>query len=187
MNSIAIVIILIAIVVIAIFWFIFSYNRFVGLTTKMKQAWSDIDVQLKRRYDLIPNLVATVKGYASHEKESFENVTRARAAALGAQSVGEKAQAENQIEGALKTIFALAENYPELKANQNFLALQNELSDTENKIQASRRYYNGNVRDLNTAIAVFPSNIVAKIFGFTGGEFFDLDAAEAREPVEVKF
>ncbi len=180
--------ILIIIVVLA-FWFVFSYNGFVSLVNRTKEAWADIDVQLKRRYDLIPNLVNTVKGYATHESSAFENVTKARSAAMGAGSLAEKGAAENQLAGALKSVFAIAEAYPELKANQNFLSLQAELSDTENKIQAARRFYNGNVRDLNTAIERFPGTFVASLFHFGKMEFFQLDASDtaARNPVEVKF
>lgn len=174
---------------IIILWVIFIYNRFVSLVNRTKEAWADIEVQLKRRYDLIPNLVNTVKGYATHESSAFENVTKARSQAMGAQGpTPEHAQAENMLTGALKSIFAIAEAYPDLKANQNFLALQNELSDTENKIQAARRFYNGNVRDLNIKIESFPSNIVANIFRVTKMEFFDLgDNDAAQNPVEVKF
>src|SRR3989338_6444117 len=158
-------------------WVIFIYNKFVSLKNRAGEAWADIEVQLKRRYDLIPNLVNTVKGYATHESSAFENVTKARSAAMGAGSgtLAEKGQAENMLTGALKSVFAIAEAYPDLKANQNFLALQGELSDTENKIQASRRFYNANVRDLNTAIEHFPGNIIAGIFHFTKMEFFDID------------
>ncbi|MFA6094926.1 MAG: LemA family protein [Candidatus Paceibacterota bacterium] len=185
MSFIWIFVVVIALVVV---WFMFAYNRFITLTNRSKEAWADIDVQLKRRYDLIPNLVNTVKGYATHEAGVFESVTKARAAAMGAQGAGEKAKAEEGLAGALKSVFAIAEAYPELKANQNFLSLQTELSDTENKIQAARRFYNGNVRDLNTAMEVFPSNIVAGMFKFSKMEFFDLDGNEvAKEPVEVKF
>ncbi len=181
--------ILLAVVALIIVWFIFAYNSFVSLINRAKEAWADIDVQLKRRYDLIPNLVNTVKGYATHEREAFENVTRARAAAIGAQNVHDKAQAEGELSGTLKSLFAVAEAYPDLKANQNFMALQTELSDTENKIQAARRFYNGNVRDLNTKAESFPSNIVAKVFNFAKMEFFELGEGEAvaRNPVEVKF
>jgi LemA protein len=169
-------------------WFVMAYNRFVTLINQAKEAWSDIDVQLKRRYDLIPNLVETVKGYASHESKAFENVTRARSAAMGAGNLEEKSKAEASLAGALKTVFAVAEAYPELKANQNFLALQNELSDTENKIQAARRFYNGNVRDLNTSVESFPGNLIAGMFHFSKMEFFDLDGDEAaKEPVKVSF
>ncbi len=166
---------------------IFIYNSFVSRKNQIDEAWSDIEVQMKRRYDLIPNLVETVKGYAAHEKGVFENVTKARSAAMGAQSAGEKAQAENALTGTLKTLFAIAENYPDLKANTNFLELQRELSDTENKIQAARRFYNSNVRDYNTMVQTFPSNIIAGSFGFKTREFFDLDEPAAAEPVKVSF
>lgn len=172
-----------------ILWGAYVFNRFVSLRNRSEEAWADIEVQLKRRYDLIPNLVNTVKGYATHESAAFENVTKARSAAMNATGpTGEHAQAENMLSGALKSIFALAEAYPDLKANQNFLALQNELADTENKIQAARRFYNANVRDLNTAVESFPGNIIAGIFRFTKKEFFDLpDADVAQNPVQVKF
>lgn len=186
--------ILIAIVVIIIAWFAASYNGFVRFVTQAKEALADIDVQLKRRYDLIPNLVNTVKGYATHESTAFEKVTEARARAMGAGQVGggnlaDKAAAENQLSGTLKTLFAVSEAYPELKANQNFISLQNELSDTENKIQAARRFYNGTVRDLNIKIGSFPSNIIANMFHFMRMEFFELGDADAaaKNPVEVKF
>jgi LemA protein len=180
-------IILIAVLVL-VGWFILAYNRFVRLMTHAKEAWSDIEVQMKRRYDLIPNLVNTVKGYAKHESSAFENVTKARAMALGAQTLHDKGEAENMLTGALKSLFAVAEAYPDLKANQNFLELQRELSDTENKIQAARRFYNTNVRDLNIATDTFPSNFVAKIFNFSKMEFFDLEGSEAaKEPVKVEF
>jgi len=179
------ILIIIAIVVV---WFVFAYNRFIRLITRAKEAWSDIEVQMKRRYDLIPNLINTVKGYATHESTTFENVTKARALAIGAGTLSEKAGAENMLSGALKSLFAVAESYPDLKANQNFLELQKELSDTENKIQAARRFYNANVRDLNIATDTFPSNFVAKIFSFSKMEFFDLEGNEAaREPVKVSF
>ncbi len=182
-------IIILIILGVLVLFFIVLYNRFVRLINRGKEAWADIDVQLKRRYDLIPNLVNTVKGYATHETSAFENVTKARTLAMSANSLADKGQAEIGLAGALKSIFAIAEAYPDLKANQNFLALQNELSDTENKIQASRRFYNGNVRDLNTAVQVFPGNIVATLFGFGPMEFFQLDQSEAaaRNPIEVKF
>ncbi|MBI3634563.1 MAG: LemA family protein [Candidatus Yonathbacteria bacterium] len=180
--------IILGIIALGILWVIFAYNGFVKLVNRTKEAWADIDVQLKRRYDLIPNLVATVKGYATHESSVFEKVTEARAKAMGAGTLAEKGVAENNLAGALKSVFAISEAYPELKANQNFLALQAELSDTENKIQASRRFYNGNVRDLNTAIEVFPGNIIAKLFNFAKQEFFQLDEnAVAKEPVKVSF
>ena len=179
--------ILIGIAVVILLWVMFAYNKFVSLVNRTDEAWSDIDVQLKRRYDLIPNLVNTVKGYATHEKEAFENVTKARSMAMGAQSVEDHAKAENMLTGALKSMFALAEAYPDLKANQNFLALQQELSDTENKIQSARRFYNGNVRDLNTGIQSFPGNIIAGMFKFAKRTFFELDNEAAKQPVEVKF
>jgi len=165
------------------------FNGLVSLRNRTKEAWADIEVQLKRRYDLIPNLVNTVKGYATHESSAFENVTKARTQAMGATGpTADHAQAENMLTGALKSVFAIAEAYPELKANQNFLALQGELSDTENKIQAARRFYNGNVRDLNIKIESFPSNIIAGTFHFTKMEFYDLpDNDVAQNPVEVKF
>jgi len=180
---------LLAIGALAIAWLAVTYNSFINLRNRAQEAWADIEVQLKRRYDLIPNLVNTVKGYATHESSVFENVTKARNMAMGAQGpTGEHAQAENMLSGALKSIFALAEAYPDLKANTNFLELQRELSDTENKIQAARRFYNTNVRDLNTAIESFPSNILAKMFNFSRMEFFDLAEGDAAQsPVEVKF
>ncbi len=177
------------VLVVIILWAIFVFNGFVLLRNRVAEAWADIEVQLKRRYDLIPNLVNTVKGYATHESSAFENVTKARSAAMGTVSnLKDKGQAENMLTGALKSIFAIAEAYPDLKANQNFLSLQNELSDTENKIQAARRFYNGNVRDLNIKIESFPSNILASLFNFSKKEFFDLgDNDAAQNPVEVKF
>lgn len=172
-----------------ILWVIYAYNRFVSLVNRSEEAWADIEVQLKRRYDLIPNLVSTVKGYATHESSAFENVTKARSQAMGAQGpTPEHAQAENMLTGALKSLFAISEAYPELKANTNFLELQRELSDTENKIQAARRFYNTNVRDLNTSAQSFPGNIVAGMFGFKQKSFFDLaDTDAAQQPVNVKF
>lgn len=183
----SIIYVLLVIVVVLVFWVIFSYNRFIALINRAKEAWSDIDVQLKRRYDLIPNLVNTVKGYAIHESSTFDKVTQARTAAMGASNIADKGKAENMLSGALKSVFALAEAYPDLKANQNFLSLQTELSDTENKIQASRRFYNGNVRDLNIAIETFPGNIIAGAFHFAKMELFTLDEEAAKQPVEVKF
>lgn len=163
------------------------YNRFVKLRTRVKEAWSDIDVQLKRRYDLIPNLIETVKGYANHEQQTLQNVTEARTKAMGAQNLEEQAQAENMLTGALKSLFAVSENYPDLKANENFLELQRELTDTENKIQSARRFYNTNVRDLNISVESFPSNIIASIFKFKKEEFFELTEEAAKEPVKVDF
>ena len=168
-------------------WIVLTYNSLVRLKNYAKEAWADIDVQLKRRYNLIPNLVEVVKGYAAHEKEVFEKVTQARAMALGAKTMKEKQQAENILSGALKTLFAVAENYPELKANQNFLELQRELVDTEDKIQAARRFYNATVRDLNAKIESFPANIIASLFGFKKMELFELAAPEERAVPKVKF
>jgi LemA protein len=165
----------------------FAYNGLVQSRTRTQEAYSDIDVQLKRRYDLIPNLVESVKGYASHEKTVFEDVTKARSNAMQATGSA-KAAAENQLSGALKSLFAVAENYPDLKANQNFLSLQNELTDTEDKIQAARRFYNGMVRDLNTKIQVFPTNIFANMLGFAKMDFFGNDLTDAeKQPIAVKF
>ena len=165
------------------------YNSLVRAKMQVSESWSGIDVQLKRRTDLIPNLVETVKGYAKHEREVFEKVTQARASLLKAQNVKEAQEADNLLTGALKSLFAVSENYPDLKANQNFLELQRELTDAEDKIQAARRFYNGNVRDMNTLIESFPSNLVAGAFGFKQSEFFELDESEsaARQPVAVKF
>lgn len=175
------------IVVLALFLWI-TYNGLVKLKIRVDEAWSDITIQLKRRLDLIPNLVNSVKGYAAHESSVFEKVTEARANALNAQGVKETAAAENQFEDALKSLFAVAENYPQLRANENFLQLQQELVDTEDKIQAARRFYNGGVRDLNTKIQVFPNNIFAGMLGFKQREFFEVeDMATAEKPVEVKF
>jgi len=185
MSLTTIILIVLAVLVL---WAVFAYNSFISLVTKAKEAWADIDVQLKRRYDLIPNLVNTVKGYATHESSAFENVTKARAAAMGAGTVEEKSKAEATLAGALKSVFALAEAYPDLKANQNFLSLQQELAGTEDKIQAARRFYNGNVRELNIRIQSFPGNVIAKAFSFAVMEYFQLDATDvAKNPVEVKF
>ena len=179
--------IIIAVVVIVVLaWAIAIYNGLVQLKNRVDEAWSDIDVQLKRRYDLIPNLVSTVKGYASHEKELFEKVTEARTAAMGAQTPADKEQAENVLSGTLKSLFAVAEAYPDLKANQNFLELQRELTDTEDKIQASRRFYNGNVRDFNSKLEMFPSNIVASMMSYAKREFFEAAGIE-KENVKVEF
>ncbi len=177
------------IVALLVLWVIFAYNRFIALVNRAKESWSDIDVQLKRRYDLIPNLVNTVKGYAAHEQSAFEKVTQARAAAMGAGNLAEKSQAELGLTGALKSLFAIAEAYPDLKANANFVELQRELSDTENKIQAARRFYNSTVMDLNTAVDQFPNNLIASFFKFAKLEFFELEAGEqaAKQPVEVTF
>jgi LemA protein len=168
-------------------WVVSIYNGLIKLKNRTNEAWSDIDVQLKRRYNLIPNLVETVKGYAKHERELFEKVTEARTRAMSAKTVKEQGQSENMLAGALKSLFAVAENYPDLKANENFLELQRELSDTENKIQASRRFYNGNVRDFNIKIQVFPNNLIAGMLKFDKREFFEIEEEAARKPVDVKF
>ncbi|MBP9697643.1 MAG: LemA family protein [Candidatus Moranbacteria bacterium] len=178
--------ILLVVVGIAVLYVVAVYNGLVRLRNRVSEAWSDIDVQLKRRYDLIPNLVSTVKGYAAHESGVFQKVTEARANAMQAGSTQAKAQAENMLSETLKSLFAVAEAYPDLKANQNFLELQRELSDTENKIQASRRFYNGNVLELNNKIDMFPSNIIAGAFNFGKKEFFEVAEAE-KEPVKVQF
>lgn len=183
-------IVIIAVVVLVGLFFWATYNGLVKLNVRVEEAWSDITVQLKRRADLIPNLVESVKGYAAHEKGVFQEVTEARAAVMEATKKGpaETAKAENQFEGALKSLFAVAEAYPDLKANQNFIQLQNELVDTEDKIQASRRFYNAGVRDLNTKIQTFPNNLIAGSLGFTKREFFEVeDMASIENPVEVKF
>jgi len=182
--------IIIGIIVIIVLFVWIAYNSLITLKVRVDEAWSDITVQLKRRLDLIPNLVETVKGYAKHESGVFTAVTEARANALSAKGVKETAAAENQFEGALKSLFAVAEAYPDLKASQNFIELQQELVDTEDKIQASRRFYNGGVRDLNTKIQTFPSNVIANMFNFKNREFFELGEAEqavAEKPVDVKF
>jgi LemA protein len=184
------IIIIWAVVIILVLWVILSYNGLVQTRNRAQEAWSDINVQLKRRYDLIPNLVSTVQGYAAHEKSVFEDVTKARANAMQTPEgpTAAKADAENQLSQTLKSLFAVAENYPDLKANQNFLSLQNELTDTEDKIQAARRFYNGMVRDLNTKIQVFPTNLFASAFGFAKMDFFGNDLSDAeKQPVTVKF
>jgi LemA protein len=181
-------IIAIAAVVLLVVIVVGMYNSLVRTKFRVEEAWSDITVQLKRRYDLIPNLVNTVKGYAKHEKDVFENVTKARANALNAQGVQETAKAENQFEQALKSLFAVSENYPQLRASENFQQLQAELTDTEDKIMASRRFYNGSARDLNIKIDTFPSNIIAGMFGFKKREFFEVeDVASVEKPVSVNF
>jgi len=177
--------ILLIVAVIAV-WFVATYNGLVVFRNRTKEAWADIDVQLKRRYDLIPNLVETVKGYATHERELFEKVTKARTQAMGAQTIKERGEAENVLSSTLKSLFAVAENYPDLKASTNFLELQKEITDTEDKIQAARRFYNTNVRDLNTKIETFPTNVIAQMLGFAKMEFFGAEEGE-REPVKVKF
>lgn len=173
--------------ILLVLWLIATYNGLIKLRNRTKEAWADIDVQLKRRYNLIPNLVETVKGYASHERELFEKVTEARSRAMGAEGLKEKGEAENVLSNTLKTLFAVAENYPELKASENFLELQRELRDTEDKVQAARRFYNSNVRDLNIKIESFPANLVAKIFNFEQMELFEIEIAAEREAPKVKF
>ncbi len=194
MSSMWILIIVIAVIAV---YAIAVYNKFVTLTQRVKEAWADIDVQLKRRYDLIPNLIETVKGYATHERETFDAVTSARATAtqthidptnVTPEQIVAMAGAESALSGALSKLLAVAENYPDLKANTNFMELQRELSDTENKIQAARRFYNGNVRDFNIILQSFPSNIIGGMFNFTVKEFFELEeGSEEREPVKVSF
>lgn len=188
--------IILAVLGAVILWAIVAYNGFVTLVNRTKEAWADIDVQLKRRYDLIPNLMETVKGYAKHESSVFDAVTEARAKAtqmhidpsnITPEQIVAMSGAEASLGQSLGKLLAVAEAYPDLKANQNFLSLQAELSDTENKIQASRRFYNGNVRDLNIAIESFPGNVIAGIFKFAKMEFFELDQEAAKEPVAVKF
>jgi LemA protein len=174
---------------IAAVWAIYTYNNFVSLVNRTKEAWSDIDVQFKRRYDLIPNLIETVKGYAAHEAGTLAKVTEMRTLAMNSTVPAEKTAAEDMLSGALKSLFAVSENYPDLKANENFVELQRELSDTENKIQAARRFYNSVVQDLNTAVQSFPSNLVANLGGFKEAVFFELSESDAaaKEPVKVKF
>lgn len=185
MTITTIVLIVLGVVVL---WAIVAYNGFISLKNRVEEAWADIEVQLKRRYDLIPNLVNTVKGYATHESTAFEKVTTARSAAMGAKTMGEHGKAEAMLGGAITGLFGIAEAYPDLKANTNFLELQRELSDTENKIQAARRFYNTVVRDINTKVETFPSNIIAGMFKFVKKEFFDLpDNDVAQKNVEVKF
>ncbi len=181
-------IIILSIIAVIIVWAIVMYNGLISRVNRAKEAWADIDVQLKRRYNLIPNLIESVKGYAAHEKTVFEDVTKARGAAMGASGTQGKAHAENMLSSTLKSLFAVAEAYPDLKANENFLQLQRELTDTEDKIQAARRFYNGNVRDLNTSIQQFPTNTMAHMFNISEQEMFELDEGDAaQKPVAVKF
>jgi LemA protein len=175
------------ILVLIVLGFVGIYNSLVQSRNRVDEAWSDIEVQLKRRYDLIPNLVNTVKGYAKHEEGVFTKVTDARSRAMGATVPADKLAAENQLSQTIKSLFAVAENYPELKANQNFLDLQSNLTDTEDKIQAARRFYNGNVRDYNTKLQTFPTNLFASMFGFTAKTFFDVDNKTENQPVNVQF
>jgi LemA protein len=183
-STLIIIIAVIAVIGLAI---IGIYNGLVKLKNKVDEGWSDIDTQLKRRYDLIPNMVESVKGYATHEKSTFEEVTKARNMAMTAGTPEEKAKAENMLAGTLKSLFALAENYPELKANQNFLDLQNTLKDIEDHIQLSRRYYNATVRDFNTKIEVFPNNMLSGMLGFSKRQFFEIENAAEKENVKVQF
>jgi len=182
--------IFLGILALLVLYVIIIFNRLIVLRMRTNEAWSDIKVQMKRRYDLIPNLVTTVKGYASHEKAVFENVTKARSVAMGAETPGEKIKAENELTKTIKSLFAVAENYPQLRASENFQKLQEELTGTEDKIEASRRFYNANVRDFNTAIQVFPSNMIAPVLGFKNFDLFELAEGEkeaAGKAPEVKF
>jgi len=182
----ALIIVLVVIVFVIIF-LISLYNGIVQLKVRADSAWSDIDIQLKRRHDLIPNIVETVKGYAAHEKGTFENISKWRSAAMSATGPADRAQAENQLTGALRQLFAVAEAYPELKASEQFTGLQNSLQEVENAIQNARRYYNAVVRDYNTKIATFPGNVFAGMMGFQPRQFFELEAPAEREAPQVKF
>jgi len=184
MNLFQIILLIVGVIIL---WIIFIFNRLIILKNRVKEAWADIEVQLRRRYDLIPNLVETVKGYAAHERELFEKVTEARARAMEAKGMKEKGEAENALSQTLKSLFAVSENYPQLRASENFLELQRELTDTEDKIQAARRFYNSNARDMNIKIESFPTNIIANIFKFQKAEFFEIEEAAAKEPVRVNF
>lgn len=177
--------IVIGVVLLALLWLVFAYNNLISLRNRTKEALSDITVQTKRRYDLIPNVVSAVKGYAKHESKVFTEVTQARNAAMNAKGLDEKAKAENQLADTIKSLFAVAENYPQLRATENFSKLQDELSETENKIEASRRFYNGNVRDLNTKIQVFPTNIFARKLGFTEMDLYDVSASQKKQVEEA--
>jgi LemA protein len=182
-----VLLVLAGVVAVVVLWFVFTYNGLVRLRNQVKNAWSQIDVQLKRRYDLIPNIVETVKGYAAHEKETFERVIQARQRGIDASTVKQQQEAENMITGALRQLFALSEAYPNLKANENFLALQEELASTENKIGFARQYYNDTVKDFNTRQQMFPANLVASMLGFQPAEFFEIEEASQREAPKVKF
>lgn len=179
--------IFLGVVVLFVLWIVGIFNKLIVLRNRTDEAFSDIDVQLKRRHDLIPNLIETVKGYAAHERGVFEEVTKARSQAMQATTVQEKAQSENMLTGALKSLFAVAENYPDLKASANFMELQNQLTDTEDKIQAARRFYNANVRDFNIQQQTFPANTIAGMFGFKPKEFFEVEGEAERKAPEVKF
>jgi LemA protein len=179
--------VIIVVIAVLILWLVGTYNALVRMRQRVKEAFSDIDVQLKRRHNLIPNLVNTVKGYAQHEQQLLEKVTQARAQAVSAQGLTEKAQAENALSQTLRSLFAVSENYPDLKASQNFLQLQDELSDTENKIQAARRFYNGQVRDLNTKLETFPVNLIGAMLKFLPAEYFQVEQEAERKVPEVNF
>lgn len=180
------IIVLLVVIVLGL-WLVGAFNSLVRSRNRVKESWSDIDVQLKRRYDLIPNLVETVKGYAAHESGTLDKVIQARAKAMSAQTVGEHAQAENMLSGALKSLFALSEAYPQLRAVESFTKLQDELADTENKVQAARRFYNTNVLAFNTKIEQVPTNVIASMFGFKKEEFFEITNGAEKEPVKVAF
>ena len=182
-----VLLVLVGVVAVVVLWFVFTYNGLVRLRNQVKNAWSQIDVQLKRRYDLIPNIVETVKGYAAHEKETFERVIQARQRGIDASGVKQQQEAENMITGALRQLFALSEAYPNLKANENFLALQEELASTENKIGFARQYYNDTVKDFNIRQEMFPANLVASMLGFQPADFFEIEEASQREAPKVKF
>jgi len=184
MESLWIILIILAVAAVFV---VGIYNGLVQLRNRCENSWAQVDVQLRRRYDLIPNLVETVKGYAQHEKETFQKVTEARAQAINAGNVQEQGQAENMLTGALKSLFAVSENYPELKANQNFMMLQEELAGTESKIAYSRQFYNDTVMKFNTKQQVFPSNIIANMFNFQEKDYFEIEEPEAKEPVKVEF
>ena len=179
--------VLVGIVVLGILWAVYTYNKLVTLRNRFRNGWSQIDVQLRRRYDLIPNLVETVKGYAAHESETLEKVTAARTAAMNAGSIKEQQGAENVLSGALKSLFAVSEAYPDLKANQNFMMLQEELAGTESKIAYARQFYNDSVMEYNTTRESFPASMIASSFGFPPQEFFEIEEAAVREPVKVNF
>ncbi len=176
-----------AVLIVLVAFLVAVYNGLIKLRNKTEEAWSDIDVQLKRRYDLIPNLVETVKGYAKHENKTFEDIANLRSQAMQANTPAEKAKADNMLSDTLKSLFAVVENYPELKANQNFMDLQSQLSSIEETIQQSRRYYNGNVRDFNIKLETFPNNLVAGSFGFKKFDFFEVADAKEKENVKVEF
>ena len=180
-------IVIIIIIIVVVLWFIFAYNSFIRLRNRVDNAWSQIDVQLKRRFDLIPNLIETVKGYMKHEKDTLKEITEARTSFMNAKNPKGMAKADGMLEGALKTIFAVAENYPKLMASENFMQLQEELSGTESKIAYSRQFYNDSVQEWNVKLQSFPSNLIGKLFGFTQREFFKTESEEERKVVKVKF